>query len=93
MDGRGVLKHSRAVSSCRATAEPSLVTRFTVGKHVAQTIFECLQENNRSWVIFDNTPVRYEDIVLLELVHVSRASWQPVLAYLPSVTPLTLAPF
>ena len=83
----------RAVSGCRATAKRSPVTRMTVSKHVAQTVFECLSKHGGEWIVPDGAVVHYDDIVLLELVNVSRASWQPVLAYVRTPHTTIYAPF
>lgn len=35
----------------------------------------------RQWRLPNGDKVRFEDLILLELVHVTIGSWQPVLAY------------
>lgn len=72
----------RQVSACRFTRNPEPLTLSTAARHIARTIWVCIQSYGGQWTLQDGTVVRYEDLVLLELVQISEGSHQIVLAYL-----------
>ena len=84
---------SRQVSARRSTNGREPLTRFTVACHIAKTVWQCLCPYGGQWTLQDGTVVRFEDLVLLELVQVSQGSHQIVLGYLhpgvqnPAVVP------
>ena len=73
---------SRQVSARRSTSSFEPLTRFTVACHVAKTVWQCISSYGGRWTLQDGTVLRYEDLVLLELVQVSAGSHQIVLGYL-----------
>ena len=76
------ISYSRQVSARRSTTNPEPLTRYTVACHIAKTVWQCLCRYGGQWTLRDGTVVRYEDLVLLELVQVSKGSHQIVLGYL-----------
>ena len=75
------ISYSRQVSARRSTTNPEPLTRYTVACHIAKTVWQCLCRYGGQWTLQDGTVVRYEDLVLLELVQVSKGSHQIVLGY------------
>ncbi|KAJ3549044.1 hypothetical protein NM688_g5221 [Phlebia brevispora] len=85
-----VYQFSRQVAARRAVVERIPLSRSKIAAHVARTVMQCMDNNNGIWRISKDIELRFEDVILLELRHVSRSSWQPVLAFergekLPSI--------
>ena len=72
----------RQISARTSTSPPARLSRGAVAYHVAKTVFKCLHSCGGKFSLPDGTEVQYEDLVVLELVQISSASYQIVLAYL-----------
>ena len=72
---------ARQTAACRSTTNSEPLTLQTVACHIAKTVWECIQSFGGQWTLYGGTVVRYEDLVILELVQVTRGSHQIVLGY------------
>ena len=72
----------RQVAASRSTATHEPLSRLTVVRHAAATVWKCISDSpHGQWILPDGTVVTYEDLVLLELVKVAKAAHQIVLGY------------
>ena len=76
------ISFSRQVSARRSTSGRGPLSRYTVACHIAKSVWQCICQCGGQWTLGDGTVVRYEDLILLELVKVSKGSHQVVLGYL-----------
>ncbi|KAF7798451.1 hypothetical protein EIP86_009672 [Pleurotus ostreatoroseus] len=74
--------HGEQISSRRATIEQEGKTLAEIVEKVAGIVKRSIDKptDSHKWVINGDT-VKFEDLILLELRHVTSGSWQPVLAY------------
>ncbi|KAF7796536.1 hypothetical protein EIP86_007716 [Pleurotus ostreatoroseus] len=66
--------------SRRATVRRECLARYKVAHHVAKAVCACIARDGGVWVDQNAGDVRFDELFLLELRPVSKASWQPVLA-------------
>ena len=73
----------RQVAACRSTVSKDSLSRQTVARHAAATVWKCMScaPIPGQWTLRDGTVVRYEDVVMLELVQVAKAGYQIILGY------------
>lgn len=71
---------AKQVPACVMTAPCGALTRRKAAEHVATTVRKFMGGHKGEWALPDGV-VRFENLMLLYLVHVSHGSWQPVLAY------------
>ena len=83
-----VTAFQRQVQACRLNAARDCLSRQTVARHAAATVWKWMSTASvpGQWTLGDGTVVRYEDIVMLELVQVAKAGHQIILGYVTNQT-------
>lgn len=84
----GYVAFGKQKHALRATREKESITRAKMAIHVAEVVKDFIEEmaplntHDQAWRVGPNY-ITFEDLYLLEIHHVAKASLQPVLAYRP----------
>lgn len=69
------------MASCRATVTTEHLERDNIAFNVSKVVKEYMDLTDGQWHLDGLGRVAFEDLFLLELRHVSKGCWQPVLAF------------